>query len=100
STSLEALLAIAFHGLRSQRYDRQTPQFWVSTNPFNRLITIHLRHHDVHEHDRNAWFCFNHLECIFAGRRREHAHSPPLQYTAERENIARVVINKQSRAPG
>src|ERR1700730_2001650 len=96
---LQALLAITFHRLRRQCYYRQTPQFWLCANHFDRLITVHLWHHDVHEHDRDTWLGFDHLERFVAGSGCENAHSPPLQYAAERENIARIVVYQQNGAP-
>src|SRR5208283_296545 len=48
----EAFLAIALHGLGGQGNDRQTAVGRVAADVLDRLVTVHFRHHDVHQHDR------------------------------------------------
>src|SRR3954452_17837244 len=92
---LEAFLAVAFHGLGRQRNDRKTGEGRIFTNDADSLIAIHLRHHDVHQHDADLRIGFNQGHRLVAGRGRQHLHAAPLQHARQREDVAGVVVDEQ-----
>ena len=51
---LEALLAVALHRLGGERDDRQRAELRVVADLPHRLVAVHLRHHDVHQHERRG----------------------------------------------
>ncbi len=63
----------------------------------HRLIAVHLRHHDVHQHDREVRRRFDERDRLAAGRRGQHLHAAPFEHAAQREDVARVVVDQQHR---
>ena len=93
-----AFLAIAFHGLCREGDDRETAQFHVFADLLHRLVSVHLRHHDVHQHNGNLGRRLEDADGLLAGCGRKHAHFATFQDAAEREDIARVIIDEKNGA--
>ena len=95
SPGLQALLPVTLHRLRCQRDDRQPPQVSVLPDHLHRLITIHLGHHNVHQHNRNVRRALQHGDCLAACAGGQHRHASAFQNTAQREDVADVIIDHQ-----
>ena len=61
------------------------------------LVAVHLRHHDVHQRDRDVRRRLERRDRLAPGRRREHLHPAPLEHAAEREDVPHVVVDDQHR---
>ena len=49
----KAFFTIAFHRFGSQRDDGKADELRILSDNANRLEAVHLRHHDIHQHDCN-----------------------------------------------
>ena len=50
---LQALVAITFHSFGGQRDDRQAPERGIQADGLSGFVSVHFRHHDVHQYDRH-----------------------------------------------
>ena len=65
-TSLEALLPVAFHRLRRECEDRQCAELLFFPDAAHRLVAVHARHHDVHQHHAEIRCPLNQLDGLAA----------------------------------
>src|SRR5512135_304061 len=92
---LEAFLAVAFHRLGRQRDDRQRPERLQLADRADRLVTVHLRHHDVQQHQVDPRRRAQDVERLPPVLRPQDHDIPPLQFTRQGEDVANVVIHDQ-----
>ncbi len=59
------------------------------------LVSVHVRHHDIHQDDRDFGARFDKCDGLTAGCGGQHLHAAPLQHAAQREDVARVVVHQQ-----
>src|SRR6476620_6111375 len=88
-TRVEALLAVALHGLGRQRQDRQRPVLGLLADLAHGLVPVHLGHHDVHQHHREVGGALDDLDGIAAVGGRQHVDLVVLQDRGEREDVPR-----------
>ena len=63
---LEAALAVALHRLRGHRDDRQVLAAGELADLAHGLQAVHLRHHDVHQHDVDVGLALHDLDRVAA----------------------------------
>ena len=61
-TRFQALLAIALHRLGRQSDDRQGSKALIAADRTGRLVSVHLRHHDVHEDEVDVRSAFQDVQ--------------------------------------
>ena len=66
----------------------------------HRLVAVHLRHHDVHQHDVDVGRLLQPRDAVPAALGVDHLHLAPLQEGGQREDVADVVVDDQHRAAG
>ena len=98
SARIQALLAVALHRFGGQGDYRQSPEFIVLPDLGHRLITVHLRHHDIHQDDGDVGIGIDQLNGFIARGGCENAHAAPLEHAAERKDIPGIIINEQDGA--
>src|SRR6516164_2865131 len=96
---LEALLTVALHRLGRERDDRQQAELVVAADAPHGLVAIHLRHHDVHQHQRQIVRALDEVDGFLPVGSSDHLHVVTLEQTVEREDVADVVIDHQHLAP-
>src|ERR1700694_2862904 len=84
---LQALLAVAFHGLGSESDDRQQPELMLAADAAHGLVAVHFRHHDIHQHERQIVGALDQLDRLLAVGCRDHLHAVALEQAVEREDV-------------
>src|ERR1700681_576683 len=97
-TGREALLAVALHRLRGEREDREISPLVTGADAPDRLVAVHLRHHDVHQHDVDLRVRAQQPDRVGAGLRGEDVHLEVLERAAQRVDVASVVVGDEDRA--
>src|SRR5579862_4556702 len=92
---LQTLLAVAFHGLRGERDDRQAAEARILADEPHGFVAVHLRHHDVHQDQREVRRAFDDLNRLVTRRRADDVHAVAFEQAAEREDVANVVVDHQ-----
>src|SRR5919106_817245 len=92
---LDALLAVALHRLRRHRDDRQGAAPRQLPDLLDGLDAVHLRHHDVHQHDVDLDVALDLLDRVAAVVRRDDLHSLLIEHRGEREDVAHVVVDDE-----
>ena len=59
------------------------------------MIAIHLRHHDIHQDNGDLEVRFDQRDRLAAGRGGKNFHAASFQHTAQREDVAGVVVHQQ-----
>ena len=95
SPGLQAFFTIAFHGFGRQCDDRQRADTRKLANGPGGLVAIHLRHHDVHEHEFRVRVLLQDFNAASAGFRVNHANVMVLQSAGQSENIAEIIVDDQ-----
>src|SRR5215470_13598651 len=95
SSGLETFFAIPLHRFCRESDDRQAPEGRIFTNDLHGFITIHFRHHDVHQHDRYIWGRFESVDGLAAGTSAQNSHSTPFQNATERKNVSYIIIDNE-----
>src|SRR5579859_5531187 len=95
STRLEALLPVAFHRLRRKRDDRQPPELRRLPDSAYGLIAVHLRQHDVHQHQRQVLDAVHQLDGLVPIGGDGRLHAVPLEQARQREDVAHVVVDHE-----
>ena len=70
----------------------------IRTNRARRFVPVHLRHHDVHQHQVDLRIVLQHLDSGFAAFGVEHRQLVPLQTAGQRENVSHIVVDDQNLA--
>src|SRR6516225_1569745 len=91
----EAFFAVALHRLGSQRDDGKPGEQGILPDDANRLVAVHLRHHDIHQNNCDFRVRSDQRDGLAARGRSQHLHAAPLQDTAQRKDVAGVVVHKQ-----
>src|SRR6202008_420056 len=76
-------------------HDRQPPEGRIPADDLHRLISVHVRHHDVHQNDSDIRSRLKCRDRFPAGARRQNRHSASFENAAERKDVAHVVIYNQ-----
>src|SRR5262249_7059257 len=92
---LDALLPVALHGLGRHGDDRQVPQPRHLADFAHGLHAVHLRHHNVHEHDVDTLLHLQQLDGVAAVVRRDDGHVVLLEHRGQREDVAHVVVHDE-----
>src|SRR5205807_1451661 len=95
SPRLEALLAVALHGLGGEGDDRQQPELMLAADAAHGLVAVHFRHHDIHQHQRQILGALDQLDRLLAVGCRDHLHAVALEQGVEREDVADVIVDHQ-----
>src|SRR6476646_374498 len=74
SPRLKTSLPIPLHCLRRQSDDGETAEGGLCPDRADGLITVHLRHHDVHKHNGEVRRGFHKIDRLASGRRGKYAH--------------------------
>ena len=61
----------------------------------DRFVTVHLRHHDVHQDDVDVGVVAEHLDRFGTAFGREHVHLVFFERRAQREDVAGVVVDDE-----
>src|SRR5579875_2323808 len=91
-----APLAVALHRLGGDGDYRQVLEAAVGADCLNRLVAVHLGHHDVHEHDVDVGRLLQGLQGVLAGLRVDDVHVVSLKGAGHRENVPHVVIDDEN----
>src|SRR5581483_1021939 len=86
------------HGLGGESDDGQAPQRSVLTNDLHGFVAIHLRHHDVHEHNGKVGGGFDGGDGLASGTGGEDGHATTFQNTGEGEDVADVIVDDEDLA--
>ena len=92
---LEALLAVALHRLRGQRDHREVLPLGALADAAQRLVAVHLRHHDVHQDDVDVRVLLELGERALAVLGVDHVHLVALEQRRQREDVAQVVVDDE-----
>ena len=94
-TGLKALFSISHHCLRRKRDDRKAPVSGIAADLAHRFVPVHLRHHDIHQHDSRFRLRFERLDRFATRIRRQHLHAAAFKHAGEREDVADVIVDDQ-----
>ncbi len=92
---LDALGAVALHRLGGQSDDRKRAESGDLPDRPHGFVAVHLRHHDVHQHQIDVRRLLQQLDAGAAIFGVHHFQIVIFQQTGERENIANVVVHHQ-----
>src|SRR5436190_14659117 len=79
-----AFLTVALHGFRRDRDDRQVAAALQFPDLLDGGDAVHLRHHDVHQHDVDVGIALHDLDRLAAVVRRDHLHAFLVEHRGER----------------
>lgn len=99
-TALDRLFAVARHRLGSERDDRQVREARCAPHRSDHLVTIHFRHHDVHQYQRHIRCPVEDLEALTAVLGVLDGDSDTAQHMGQREDVPDVVVDDQDVAVG
>ena len=88
-------MPVAFHRFRRQRNDGQFPEARLGANLLHRLIAIHFRHHNIHQHEVNIRARVQLLQRLFAVLRHENIHAFAFHDARQGKNVPHIIINNQ-----
>src|SRR5262245_3517738 len=86
---------VALHRLRGNRNDRQILAALQLADLLRRRDAVHLRHHDVHQHDVDAGIVLHHAYGLPAVVGGHDLHPLLVEHGGEREDVAHVVVDDQ-----
>src|SRR6185437_3042339 len=95
-SGLQRLLPVAVHRLRGQRDDGQLREPVHPPDRRHRRIAVHLRHHDVHQHQVDVVGAFEYVDTLAAVLRVADRESALFQHTGEGEDVAHVVVHDEN----
>src|SRR5207247_9045968 len=88
------------HRFRSTRDDRKSVELLQAANDSDRIASVELGHHDVHEDHIDVRVVFQRFEAVFAVLRVEHHYPVLLQGSGQSEDISYVVVDNQHFSAG
>src|SRR5580658_9584816 len=91
----ETFFTVAFHCLGGKGNDRHTAERGILADHLHGFVTVHFRHHDIHEHDGHVWDEFKGFDSCLTSAGGEHAHTAALQNTTQGEDVAYIVVHDQ-----
>src|SRR6267143_4369000 len=90
---IETCLAVSRHCLRCECQDRESPGSWVLADIPNCLVPVHIRHHNVHEHDSQIGCSGDDFEGHTAVCRTDNLHFLVFEERSQGEEVTRIVVD-------
>ena len=88
--ALELILLFGARGQHEHRHIRDVPKFFQS------LKTVHLRHHDIEENQRDVRFPLEYFERLSAVFRLQHLEALHPEIIADQRAHARLIVRNQN----
>src|SRR5215510_12484258 len=98
-SGFEALVAIGLHRLGSQSDDREILEPLDPPYGMHRLVPVHLRHHDVHQHHTHVRILVKRLYARAPVLGAQNIYVVGFERAGQGEDVAQVVVHDQNLAP-
>ena len=92
---LDAALAFARHDLAGDGNDGKLGEPPVGPDGADGVVSVHDRHHDVHEDDVDVRRALQNGECLGSALRHDNIGVAPLQQGGKGEDVAEVVVDEE-----
>jgi hypothetical protein len=75
--------------------NRQALELRFLPDHSHRLVAVHFRHHDVHQHDRDVGGRFENADRLLASVGGDDLHAVAFEHAGESEDVAHVVVDDE-----